>query len=863
MLNQGHYLFGPNANISVRGEKNSDALNQDNSRHSSASLNFHDAPTFIAQPSAEAFGSSSSATVHNTVSPASPSQPPAPLHYEASRSPVSNAMQAPSHSAGPDAHAQGRTVVGGKRASRPIKTNPYGAAAPNGYASGHAPPVRMAGSPPLAPQSKRHSRPKDLPSIPAAKDSDARVHDTNMSPSKSGTLPGRDSSAQQATLADSTLKSSKSKSGQAKSGQAHAPGTQGASVSQAPTIKQAKPNQSARRSSTTARVADESAEAPLSPSKPKNPFTQPSLRASSAHHGNLTGVGAGTGLAASSAWPSNHQAGTAMAPSRATLAQRAPAPAGPDAGATSPAQAARSQTAAAPSASTAARESRNASRGGAPPTSYPAHDHADYGEKPVAARSRPFRWLPWLIAAVVAAVVLGVALGVGLGVGLSNDDDSDKNNLATPPDRADSSSPSKDGNGDKDGDEAKGGKSDDGPRKAPLPDPLPAWNWTSTKNKVFGTNLGGLFLLERWMYEDWMVEQGGPDAWDEYSMSKNLGADKMQSVLRNHLDSWFTEDDMNTLQDAGVNMLRIPMGYWPFFSAQEVGEPYQNASHLDKLSEIMYGAWNRSIYVLIDLHGMPGSQNNDQSSGHNRTNLGNTIEWYSSKNQKYSRQTVKNLLSWLDSHPAKSVVAGVTTVNEPKINSNDDYDSILRDFYDFSIEQLKPFKIPLIAHHGFVGNPYKYWKSYASDQELGTFIFDDHPYPAWFQNPEPTDKDDMLSRICNFGNKMERFPAPVLMGEFSAISILNSTDWTTDYLSTQLKVFGWSAGSTFFNFRLNETQNPVLSEPFAIGSKYSMLEMLRDNNPTGRFPRRNVSMPVVEWTNSLTSHCGSDPEISW
>ena len=106
------------------------------------------------------------------------------------------------------------------------------------------------------------------------------------------------------------------------------------------------------------------------------------------------------------------------------------------------------------------------------------------------------------------------------------------------------------------------------------------------------------------MYEDWMVEQGGPDAWDEYSMSKNLGADKMQSVLRNHLDSWFTEDDMNTLQDAGVNMLRIPMGYWPFFSAQEVGEPYQNASHLDKLSEIMYGAWNRSIYVLIDLHGL-------------------------------------------------------------------------------------------------------------------------------------------------------------------------------------------------------------------------------------------------------------------
>ena len=861
MSNQGHYLFGSNANISFRGEKNSDALNQDNSRHSSASLDFQDAPSFVSQPSAEPFGSSSSSTVHDTVSPTSPNQPPAPLQHEASRSPVSDAVQAPSDSARPDAHAQGRTVVGGKRASRPIKTNLYGAAAPNGKASANAPPVRVAGSPPLAPQSKRRSRPKELPSIPAAQDSDARVHDTGVSPSKSETLPVRDSSAQQAALADSTVTSSKSQSGHA-----HAPAKQAAFVSEAPTIKQAKPTRSARRPSTAARVADESAEAPLSPSKPTNPFVQPSLGASSAHKGALTGVGAGTGLAATSAWPSDRQAGTAMPPSppsRTTLAQRAPTPARPDAAATSSAQATSSRTAPTPSASTAARASGNASRGGAPPTSYPAQDHADYGEKPVAARSRPFRWLPWLIAAVVAAVVLGIALGVGLGVGLSNNNGSDKNNLATPPDRTDSSSPSKDGNSDKNGGEDKGGSSDDRQDKAPLPDPLPAWNWTSTENKVFGTNLGGLFLLERWMYEDWMVEQGGPDAWDEYAMSENLGADKMQSVLRNHLDSWFTEDDMNTLQDAGVNMLRIPIGYWPFFSAQEVGEPYQNASHLDKLSEIMYGAWNRSIYVLIDLHGMPGSQNNDQSSGHNRTSLGNTIEWYSSKNQEYSRQTVKNLLSWLDSHPAKSVVAGVTTVNEPKINSNDDYDSLLRDFYDFSIEQLRPFKIPLIAHHGFVGNPYKYWKSYAKKQKLGTFIFDDHPYPGWFQNPEPTDKDDMLTHICNFGNKMERFPAPVLMGEFSAISILNSTDWTTDYLSTQLKVFGWSAGSTFFNFRLNKTQNPVLSEPFAIGSKYSMLEMLRDNNPTGRFPRRNVSIPVIEWTNSLTSHCGSDPEISW
>ena len=478
----------------------------------------------------------------------------------------------------------------------------------------------------------------------------------------------------------------------------------------------------------------------------------------------------------------------------------------------------------------------------------------------MAARSRPFRWLPWLIAAVVAAVVLGVALGVGLGVGLSNDDDSDKNNLATPPDRADSSSPSKNGNGDKDGDEDKGGKSDDGPRKAPLPDPLPAWNWTSTKNKVFGTNLGGLFLLERWMYEDWMVEQGGPDAWDEYSMSKNLGADKMQSVLRNHLDSWFTEDDMNTLQDAGVNMLRIPMGYWPFFSAQEVGEPYQNASHLDKLSEIMYGAWNRSIYVLIDLHGMPGSQNNDQSSGRNHTSNDNkqVADWYSDHNQQLSRKVVHKMLDWLDSQPSKSVVAGITTVNEPKVYDNGDYQGKLFDFYGFSIDALKPHGIPLIAHHAFVSNPYGYWRDFAQKQETGTFVLDDHPYPAWFQSPEPTDEGQIFGSVCRFRDSMANFPAPVLMGEFSAISALDKDDWVERYVKTQLKVYGWSAGSMFFNFKMKDSGRRILGLSSESNKKYSMLRLIEDT-----IPNRDTSKSVKDWTNSLSDECGDDPNIHW
>ena len=462
-----------------------------------------------------------------------------------------------------------------------------------------------------------------------------------------------------------------------------------------------------------------------------------------------------------------------------------------------------------------------------------------------------FPWLPWLLGALALAVILGVALGVGLGVGLSNNDDN-KNLSQKPNSKDDGQSSDSSGHGGK-------------PASVPKDlKPLPKWNWTSTTNKVFGTNLGGLFLLERWMFEDWMVEVGGPDAWDEYSLSEKLG-DKLQEPLRQHIDSWFTEDDMNTLQDAGVNMIRIPLGYWPFLSTKLTNEPYQNASHLEKLSDIMYWSWNRSMYVLIDMHGLPGSQNNDQSSGHNYTSNDNQqiSEWYSDANQNYSRQMVDNMLGWLDAHPAKSVVAGITTVNEPKVYSKQSYESALRDFYDFSIERLKPHGIPLVAHHAFVDSPYQHWKSYASNKSPDTFIFDDHPYPAWFQTPEPSDKDKMISSICQYKEDMIDFPVPVLYGEFSAINILNDTQWTTDYLKTQLKVFGWSAGSTFFNFRVNRSENPVLASPYAIGGKYSMLEMLQADSEIGHFPSRNTTMPVIEFTNQLSNSCGDDPQIAW
>ena len=269
---------------------------------------------------------------------------------------------------------------------------------------------------------------------------------------------------------------------------------------------------------------------------------------------------------------------------------------------------------------------------------------------------------------------------------------------------------------------------------------------------------------------------------------------------------------------------------------------------------------DRHMYVLLDLHGMPGSQNNDQSSGRNHTSNDNkqVADWYSDHNQRLSRKVVHKMLDWLDSQPSKSVVAGITTVNEPKVYDNGDYQGKLFDFYGFSIDALKPHGIPLIAHHAFVSNPYGYWRDFAQKQETGTFVLDDHPYPAWFQSPEPTDEGQIFGSVCRFRDSMANFPAPVLMGEFSAISALDKDDWVERYVKTQLKVYGWSAGSMFFNFKMKDSGRRILGLSSESNKKYSMLRLIEDT-----IPNRDTSKSVKDWTNSLSDECGDDPNIHW
>lgn len=467
---------------------------------------------------------------------------------------------------------------------------------------------------------------------------------------------------------------------------------------------------------------------------------------------------------------------------------------------------------------------------------------------------------PILFSLIVLAVLIVAGLGVGAGVGISQSNKgNDKNLSAAASNKGNSGSNS--GNNNNDAGTNRGSGTSTSAPAAPTITPFPRWNWTDTNTKAYGVSLGSWLVLERWQLEDWMVSQGGPDAWDEWSFTQNLGS-RAASVLADHQNSWVTQADMDTLQNAGINIIRIPIPFWAFIPTVSP-EPYVTTGYMDQLNKMLQWCYNRGMYVMLDLHAMPGSQNGDQSSGHNTTN----IQWFSQANQARSDTFVDKVLSWATTSNYSSIINSIGVVNEPRI-VNDDWSlnntrfQITQSFYERSYQTCLKYNVPMTFHNGFapgtVLQKMNLWRPFVQGKNPNMLIYEDHPYPGWFSTPEPG-AEQIQTSVCEYGSAGSQFPVPIVMGEFSAIQNLNSTSYAQSYLNMQLATYAWSAGSIFWNFKAKSSQNPVLALPANLMELYSYVDMLA----AGYMPNPGKGGNVRNWYAGLSNPCGGVQTYGW
>ncbi|KAI0766145.1 glycoside hydrolase family 5 protein [Trametes elegans] len=192
-------------------------------------------------------------------------------------------------------------------------------------------------------------------------------------------------------------------------------------------------------------------------------------------------------------------------------------------------------------------------------------------------------------------------------------------------------------------------------------------------DKIYGVNLGSWLVLEPWMLPaEWTAMGGetcdscGDCIGSEFALAQKY-PDTVDRLFEKHWSTWFTQYDVNQLRDAGINTVRIPLGYWiieQLVDRETEFYPRGGIRHLQNGLKMLKEA---GIQAILDHHAPPGVQTPNQAfTGHCTTD----VEFYTDYN--YHRAlvwtAVMTTLSHL--HPDFASVFSIEAVNEPIMDAS-------------------------------------------------------------------------------------------------------------------------------------------------------------------------------------------------
>lgn len=282
-------------------------------------------------------------------------------------------------------------------------------------------------------------------------------------------------------------------------------------------------------------------------------------------------------------------------------------------------------------------------------------------------------------------------------------------------------------------------------------------------DKILGVNLGGWFVLEAYITPS-LFDAFGDSAntpVDEYHLCEAYGKDKCLEVLSNHWDTWYSEDDFKQISDAGMNAVRIPIGYWAFKMYDY--DPYVSGQqeYLDKALE-----WCRkhNLKAWIDLHGAAGSQNGFDNSG-----IRDQIEFQSNPyNTAITLDALKIMVEKYAAPEYLDVVIGIELLNEP-LGPALDMD-LLKDYLTKGYDLVRDMGSiqPVVIQDAFQSSGY--WNDFmtVASGDYWNVVVDHHHYQIFSAGELSRSMDDHISTACSYGAAHKSESHWNVVGEWSA-----------------------------------------------------------------------------------------------
>lgn len=276
-----------------------------------------------------------------------------------------------------------------------------------------------------------------------------------------------------------------------------------------------------------------------------------------------------------------------------------------------------------------------------------------------------------------------------------------------------------------------------------------------------GCNVGNWFLLETWMHR--IDRERFPD---QYSFERNLerrfGAAKKNELMELYRASWVTERDFAIIKSFGFDVIRLPFNYRLLEDDERPFEVKpEGFGWLDRAIEM---AADAGLYVILDMHGVPGGQSKDHPTGRVDQNKLWDDPVYAARTAHLWKEIARR-------YGDRAEVAGYDVMNEPYSNFGDDirdklapiFEQIYRSIREVDPEHIVFAPAPLWGGFDFYGDP----------EENGwvDVAYTEHHYPGLFgEEPTPeTHRGFIENALPEKEAYSERVGVAMFIGEWNPI----------------------------------------------------------------------------------------------
>ncbi|HRX16122.1 MAG TPA: cellulase family glycosylhydrolase [Spirochaetota bacterium] len=126
-----------------------------------------------------------------------------------------------------------------------------------------------------------------------------------------------------------------------------------------------------------------------------------------------------------------------------------------------------------------------------------------------------------------------------------------------------------------------------------------------------GVNAGGYLFQEFWMTPTEYSNNIKAEIDLYENLTKRFGKKSMFALVKLYQDNYWEKKDFDNCAKLGMNVIRLPFWYMNFVDF----EGNLKNDCFDKLDWFIKEAGYRGLYVILDFHGAPGSQNGSDHSG--------------------------------------------------------------------------------------------------------------------------------------------------------------------------------------------------------------------------------------------------------